>query len=798
MLAVNAVAAAQQLAFPGAAGAGRFAVGGRGGDVYVVTNLNDAGAGSLRNGITSAPSTGKRTIVFNVGGTIRLESNLDINKPFITIAGQTAPGGGITIADRMTRVVNTNNVVLRHVRFRVGDTHTRQVDSSYEPDALWVPGSSNVMIDHVSASWSVDETLSVTHGSNNVSVQWSNITESLRNAGHSKGNHGYGSLINGGAISYHHNLYAHHDSRNPRPQAWEGGTLNLDFRNNVIYDWGGQAGYNGDEVGQVNLNYVGNYLVAGPSTAASKLTNAFSVGTTPTLIYQDGNKIDGTRDGVLNGTGGSDGGWSMFSNETAANKQATPHNFAPVTTHTADEAHAHVLASGGATPWNRDAVDARLWGEVRSNGTSGSLIDSQDQVGGWPALAAGAAPADADNDAMPTWWETARDLNPASANHNVVAANGYTNLENYLNHLTLVAGWNNSAGGAWSSVSNWAGTKPGATDATAIFGPVISSARTVTLDAAATVGQILFDSAGSYTIGGTAALTLDVISGTAAVDVASGSHSITAPVVLMDKTTFTVAPAGGTLTLSSLTATGVNVTKAGAGTLTANHVRGNALSVKGGTLRIAANGTSADASRVSALTIDGGGRLDLTNNSLVVAGGTLGTWSGSYGGITGLIAAGRAGGNWTGSGIITSLSAAAGPAALRSLGVATAGATGRAGGTFGGIAVSASDVLVMYTFGGDANLDGRINGDDYHRIDSHVGTTAPGWYNGDFNYDGKVNGDDYFIIDANVWAQATAAATSDDATLAAVPEPAGAAAGLIGAAIAATRRRRGGTLWRSC
>ena len=428
-------ASAQLKAFPGAQGAGANATGGRGGDVYTVTNLNDSGAGSLRAGITSA--AGPRTIVFGVGGTIRLQSNLDINKPNITIAGQTAPGGGITIVDRMTRVVNTQNAVLRHVRFRVGDTYTRQVDSDYEPDALWVAGSSNVVIDHVSAGWSVDETLSVTHGSTNVTVQWSTISESLRNAGHSKGAHGYGSLINGGAITYHHNLYAHHDSRNPRPGSWEGGTLDFDFRNNVVYGWGGQAGYNGDEPGLVNMNYVGNYLAAGPSTSSGKLTNAFAVGTTPTLIFQSGNKIDGTRDGTLNGTAGTDGGWSMFSNETASHKRATPHAFAFVDTQTAEDAYSSVLAGAGAVPWNRDATDLRVVGDVR-NGT-GALVDTQ-HAAEWAALVNALAVSrptgwDTDGDGMPNGWESANGFNPNAADNNSVRPDGYTALEHYLNSI---------------------------------------------------------------------------------------------------------------------------------------------------------------------------------------------------------------------------------------------------------------------------------------------------------------------------------------------------------------------------
>jgi pectate lyase len=177
-------AVAQLLAFPGAEGAGRYAKGGRDGDVYIVNNLNNSGQGSLRHAIDTSPAAG-RMIVFSVGGTIDLTSDITIDSPNITIAGQSAPGG-ITLARRALRISDTHDVVVQHIAVRPGDFYT--APNQYEPDSIWVPDSENVILDHVSASWSTDEVLSVTHGSTNVTVQWSMITEALHNSNHSKGN----------------------------------------------------------------------------------------------------------------------------------------------------------------------------------------------------------------------------------------------------------------------------------------------------------------------------------------------------------------------------------------------------------------------------------------------------------------------------------------------------------------------------------------------------------------------------------------------------------------------------------
>ena len=224
--------------------------------------------------MSGVPAAG-RTALFKVSGTIQLASDLNINKPFVTIAGQSAPGGGITISGHEMHVVNTHDVIVQYLRFRVGDIYTEPTNpTGYGPDSFGIENVQNVMIDHVSASWSIDENLSVTHDSTNVTVQWSTISEALKNAGHPKGAHSYGSLINGGNITYAHNLYADNDSRNPRPEGAgdatsRPGTTVLDFVNNVIENPGQRFGYSGDDVSSnddYDMNYVGNYGISGPST----------------------------------------------------------------------------------------------------------------------------------------------------------------------------------------------------------------------------------------------------------------------------------------------------------------------------------------------------------------------------------------------------------------------------------------------------------------------------------------------------------------------------------------------------
>lgn len=414
-------------AFPGAEGAGAEALGGRGGDVYYVTNLADSGSGSLRNGISSA--SGPRTILFKVSGNILLNSNLSINKPYLTIAGQTAPGDGITLQGRLTSVENCNDVVVRYIRARPGDIN----GSDFQDDSFHFVRATNCIADHISASWSIDETLSCTHYSTNITVQWCFITESLNRSFHDKGDHGYGSLIRygQGAITYHHNLYTDHRSRNPRL----GDNIKLDFVNNVIYNWGGTAGYNADDTstnpgGFTNiLNYVGNYLIAGLNTGSSSGT-AFDSGVSDAShfeLFQSGNRIDSNKNGVLDGV---NTGWGMF--KDLYTQRSVRYPLPLVSADSAQVGYERVLAFGG-TSSARDAVDARVVSEVIAE--TGTIIDSQDEVGGFPPLASTPAPLDTDSDGIPDYWEEVLGWNPNVANNNHVNPDGYTDLEWYLNWL---------------------------------------------------------------------------------------------------------------------------------------------------------------------------------------------------------------------------------------------------------------------------------------------------------------------------------------------------------------------------
>jgi rhamnogalacturonyl hydrolase YesR/pectate lyase len=404
-------------AFRGAEGFGAFAVGGRGGDVYHVRTLSDTGPGSLRYGVQTA--RGPRTIVFDLSGTIFLRSGLNIDKPFLTLAGQTAPGDGVTVAGFTTSISGTHDVIVRHMRFRAGDINCPE----FQGDALNVFESRDVIIDHVSASWSIDETLSVTH-SDRVTVQWSIIAESLNVACHKKGPHGYGSLLRygSGGITFHHNLYAHHASRNPRL----GDDLGLDFVNNVVFDWGSEPGYSGPaSEGSPRLNYVANTLVAGPSTGAEKRKLAFSSGSDRTEIHQRGNRIDAV---VQNGHVTVPGDWELFAGAYRVRPERFP--FPEVGTDDAETAYRRVLNEAGAS-LVRDSVDSSVLRSVVEK--TGSLIDSQKQLGGWPRLRTEPPPADSDRDGMPDAWENAHGLDPLNpADGATLAASGISNLETYL------------------------------------------------------------------------------------------------------------------------------------------------------------------------------------------------------------------------------------------------------------------------------------------------------------------------------------------------------------------------------
>jgi len=415
-------AEAQPLAFPGAEGAGRYSAGGRSGAVLHVTNLDDHGAGSLR---AAVEAQGPRTILFDVAGTIQLASDLTIREPRATIAGQSAPGGGIALAGG-TLVVRADDVVIRHIRVRRGDL------APGDGDSIWIAEGRRIILDHVSASWSVDETLSASAryeggGFYDLTVQWSIIAESLRNSHHAKGEHGYGSLIRGGRgarISFHHNLWAHHVARMPRPGNYaspdedpEGPVM--EFRSNVFYNWGHEfAGYNDDEATLIRYSFIDNAYLAGPDSAGA-------------LAFRERNRLSRAwfAGNSMNGTIPADP-WSLvIGRHPDGYRLSGPVDVAPVARDPAPSALEHVLAGAGA--WPRDSADARVVASVRDR--SGHHIDSQSEVGGWPVLAAGDPAADTDSDGMPDAWERLHGFDPAAADGNSDRdGDGLTNLEDWL------------------------------------------------------------------------------------------------------------------------------------------------------------------------------------------------------------------------------------------------------------------------------------------------------------------------------------------------------------------------------
>jgi hypothetical protein len=431
-LAALYVPSAELVAFPGAEGAGRLATGGRGGRVIRVVNLDDSGPGSLRAAIEAE---GPRTIVFDVGGTIRLRKPLVIRNGQVTLAGQTAPGGGIALRDQVFEIA-ADDVVVRHVRTRLGD------ESRVESDAFTISSGRRIIVDHVSASWSVDETLSA--GSDyksakddlrDVTVQWSIISESLRKSVHAKGEHGYGSLLRGGRgarMSFHHNLWAHHMARMPRPgnyltPAQDSVGAYYDFRSNVFYNWGGtRSGYNadsGEKASRGAYNFVDNAYRTGPD---SKKPLAFEEDNPIARAWFSGNSMNGRIPADP---------WSLVAGrDDEGYRLSGPISFPAVTRDPAPRAYEKVLAGAGAS-LRRDSVDARVVESVRAG--TGRLIDSQSEVGGWPELARGTPWVDGDGDGMPDAWETSHRLDPGDPadGNSDRDRDGYTELEEWLNSL---------------------------------------------------------------------------------------------------------------------------------------------------------------------------------------------------------------------------------------------------------------------------------------------------------------------------------------------------------------------------
>ena len=414
-------------AFPSAEGFGAAAVGGRGGRVIEVTNLNDSGPGSLRAAIEAS---GPRIVVFRVGGTITVDSPLDINDPYITIAGQTAPGGGITLRNdpsnpKSSLRVQTHDVIIRYLRARPGPS--TDTSSSLRGITISKRGNPpyNVILDHVSLSWGTDETLSVWYDTHNITVQWSIVSEGLDCSTHEEGCHSKGPTLGsegGGKYSIHHNLFAHNDERNPRIK-----TDNVvDVVNNVIYNPGDSGGWGASHVSDGSpVNYVGNYFKPGPSSTP---TDYFISSSGDSGLYLQDN---------VNSTGGDD-----IRSSDSGSLISSRHSAPPLTVQSAAEAYQSILDHAGASAGlncdgtfylRRDAVDTRIINDVK-NGT-GSVIDDPSEVGGWPTLESGTACADGDNDGMPDEFENKYgfDASDASDGADDLDNDGYTNIEEYLN-----------------------------------------------------------------------------------------------------------------------------------------------------------------------------------------------------------------------------------------------------------------------------------------------------------------------------------------------------------------------------
>jgi len=483
-------------AFPGAEGHGRYVTGGRGGKIVHVTNLNDSGTGSLRAAVSGSE---KKIVVFDVGGIIALNSDLNIGDN-TTILGQTAPNPGITL--RYYTIRPGSNNIVRFVRFRRGEE--RNVNDG--ADATWQREKTGIILDHCSFSWSIDEIASF-YDNRNFTMQWCTLGEALANPGHSKGEHSYGGIWGGKGASFHHNFLCHMQNRAPRfcgaRYDWNGYDNTqyansiqaeiVDFRNCVMYNWGnGNGCYGGTGGGHINI--VNNYYKAGPGTANTKRVTQISVATndnadgTPFLgycarYYINGNYVTAAGSeaenydwkGVIYDSGTftingekycADANHLYGDNITYVKngsnvdcvpiKMDAPAATGDVTTHTAQKAYEKVLAYCGASMY-RDGVDARYMSEAQ-NGTT-TYIGSATKTGdgktvthrkgiidyvkdqGEYTLSSTAHPSgyDTDNDGMPDAWETANGLNPNDASdaktYTLDSKEFYTNLEVFANAL---------------------------------------------------------------------------------------------------------------------------------------------------------------------------------------------------------------------------------------------------------------------------------------------------------------------------------------------------------------------------
>lgn len=404
---------AQQLAFPGAEGYGRYTVGGRNGSVYHVTNLNDSGTGSLRDAV-SQPN---RIVVFDVGGIIKLQS-VCVVRNNVTIAGQTAPGDGITITgQRLAFNGSSGNNIVRYIRVRL----PRAVGSN--TDAMSISDDKNYyMFDHVSVSWGNDGTFDINTKSDNITLQDCIIGQGADWHGHSTG-----SLIYSGTISIIRTLWIDNVTRNPKIR------FEHEIINNVIYNWVENGLIMADtENADSHCNLIGNYFISGPSTTSPG--NYVSRPTPRYYVYEQDNWLDIDNDGTLNGRE-LDGASDYKTATVVSTKFSHP---GPNTILSAQDAVTHIINNAGSS-FSRDAVDELLIEQLSSFGTKGNIVQDENSNGipngGLGYVMNGTKPTDTDNDGMPDEWEDANGLDKNTDDAMAIATNGYANIENYINSI---------------------------------------------------------------------------------------------------------------------------------------------------------------------------------------------------------------------------------------------------------------------------------------------------------------------------------------------------------------------------
>ncbi|NOK64046.1 MAG: Pectate lyase [Chloroflexi bacterium AL-W] len=424
----QSVAAPSIPAFPGAEGFGAESQGGRGGEILFVDNLNDSGPGSLRAALEAGQP---RTIIFRVGGTITLKNAIIVTNPYVTVAGQTAPGDGIALridgtADTQPLIIETHDVIIRHLRVRSGPG----VPDSVNGDAITITGGYNIIIDHSSLSWGTDEVINTWYSPYNVTIQNSIVSEGLYDSVHKKGIHSMGGLFGDKSdrVTLYKNLFAHNSQRNPMLKSDGSGTFQV--VNNVFYHWHYFGAQIGDGEATTRVNFIGNYYKPGPETRTNRYEVLVGTGAE---VYVEGNigprRTENTQDE-----------WSLVGDiynfeQPAATKYrvTSPFDAPEIDVQPALEAYDDILEDVGATKPKRDAVDLRVIQDV-INGT-GKMIDYPDEVGGWPELASGTPYVDNDGDGMADDWETQYGFNPddSSDTNQDADGDGYTNIEEFLN-----------------------------------------------------------------------------------------------------------------------------------------------------------------------------------------------------------------------------------------------------------------------------------------------------------------------------------------------------------------------------